>query len=41
MLSLNDDTNALNKVKSNYATYSKLSLLAKQVNLIHEEARYY
>ena len=40
MLNINEnkDNNTINKIRSNYATYSKLELIAKQVNLLKNEA---
>lgn len=40
MLNINEnkDNNTINKIRSNYATYSKLELIAKQVNLLKIEA---
>ena len=41
MLNINEnkDNNTINKIRSNYATYSKLELIAKQVNLLKNEAQ--
>ena len=40
MLDINEnkDNNIINNIRSNYSTYSKLELIAKQVNFLKKEA---
>ena len=38
MININKDDNSIDEIKSNYSTYSKLELIAKQIQYLQNEA---